>query len=192
MRTRMGIGLLFVGLLGLGAFDLISWVRSPAPVAHTIVMDAYGPRFSVSSLDGMADIVAVVEPIGPGVEHWNNAANTPWIAPSGTGVLAMVVTDQQVVVIRAIRGTAESEVLSVRVAGGTVGDTDVHVEDEPAFAAGQDYLVFLERVQAPTQEGFDDVISPVAQGQGVFAAMPGGLLVNSAGETTVLPAGVAD
>jgi hypothetical protein len=91
----------------------------------------------------------------------------------------MIYNDQTVEVLRVLKGDTPSQ-LTIRNVGGTVGTVEFVLEGLRPLSAGSQYVVYLERVQAPTREGTESAISFVAQGQGLFELTDSGF-VNSAG-----------
>lgn len=159
---------------------LASVARSPM---REIYIEASGPEYSLAELTARADLIALVRPTGQRIEHWNNAGNTEWKAPAHSGVVPLIVGDDSVAVIKVYQGTAGA-MLSMRTIGGIADGVRMVFEDQHRLEAGAEYIVFLEEVDWPTAEGFDRVLAPVAEGQGVFASNRGGGFVNSAALAT--------
>lgn len=75
--------------------------------------------------------------------------------------------------IRAWKGAEPGDILTVRGIGGTAGGVHLHFDGMDELEPGATYLLFLRRVDWPTREGVDqDVLTPVAHGQGVFRQGP--------------------
>lgn len=168
-------------------FFLVTGVQSlstaPRPVRE-IVVDASGPSYSLEELTDRADVIALVRATGRRSEHWNNRANREWQAPRDSGVAPLIVRDELVLVIDIYRGEGQrgdgNPELALRTIGGTVGDTRMVFADLAALEPGSDYIVFLEQVEWPTQEGSESVLAPVAEGQGVFVSDGAGAYSNAA------------
>lgn len=130
-----------------------------------IVASALPPALTVDQLMEGATIIAVVEPTGNDFVHWNNASNTRW--ESDTPGRALIYNDQEVRVERVLKGKAP-DILTIRNIGGVVGDTRYEIEDLEPLVPGKQYVVLLAEYSTPTQDGFEQAISFVAQGQGIF------------------------
>lgn len=72
-------------------------------------------------------------------------------------------------------------VVDIRLVGGTTGDIRMIFDDLQPLEAGTSYVIFLERMEWPTQEGFETVLAPVAEGLGIFRPAGGGGYRNAAG-----------
>lgn len=154
----------------------------PAAQEHVVVAPISPLRFSLQDLSRAADVIATVRPTGRDRVHWNNQTNTRWTSPDK--LLPMIYNDQEVVVIDQLRGAAPHRLI-VRNIGGVVGNTRFEIEDLDPLEPAHLYLVFLEFVDTPTQEGSERALSFVARHQGIFVETQG-LFVNGAA-LAVLP-----
>lgn len=136
----------------------------PLVGAHHYVALSVSVPMTVDDLTRAAEIVAVVRPTGKSDVHWNNASNTAWTSDT---LRAMIYNDQEVDVIRVLRGKTPPT-LTIRNIGGTVGDTTFELSGLEPLKSGQEYLVFLEGVATPTETGTEWALSFVAQQRGVF------------------------
>jgi hypothetical protein len=68
-----------------------------------------------------------------------------------------------------LKGSAEA-VHTIKQVGGRLGDENYRIEGVPAFAVGQDYIVFLYGVSG---DGFSSPVG-LSQGQFLIRASPGG------------------
>lgn len=159
-RAILPLGLAFALAIAINAS-----AGRPDQARHHIVATALPPTLTVDQLMEGATIIAIVEPTGNDYVHWNNAANTRW--ESDMPGRAMIYNDQEVRVVRVLKGTAP-ETLVIRNIGGVVGDTRYEVEDLESLSAGKQYVVLLAEYPTPTQEGVELAVSFVAQGQGIF------------------------
>lgn len=177
---------------GLASFALVLAVGLVVVVSLTSTggdrprmnVHALGPEYSLDELWDAAEIVAVVVPTGKQVERWNNSTNTMWEAPKDSGILPMVYRDEEVLVITVLKGLPAS-LLTLRNLGGIADGVEFVYDGLYDLKTGERYLVFLETVQAPTQDGVEQAISFVAQGQGLFSAIGGGFQ-NALGRTLTL------
>lgn len=139
-------------------------------------------EWSIADLTAAAEMIAIVVPTGSSDAHWNNADNSRWESKDPRRV-PMIYNDQVVDVLRVLKGDMPSELI-IRNIGGTVDNVEFVFEGLRPLKAGSQYLVYLERVEAPTDQGFEAAISFVAQGQGLFEFTDGGF-VNAAGLRSV-------
>jgi hypothetical protein len=145
-----------------------------------IYMASSGPAFSVENLEARADVIAVIKPTGSVNEHWNNATNTPWDAPKDSGVVPLIVTDQEVTVATGVRGPVAGDVVRLRTIGGTAAGVHLDFEGVDPLEEQTTYLVFAEWVDWPTQDGFEHVLAPIGESQGLFE-QDGADFINSLG-----------
>lgn len=129
---------------------VISGVVTITPRHEHFMMGGSSPAVSVTELLERADAVAVVRPSSLIGQHWNNAANRKWTSDSAAR-MALIVTDQIVEVAELIKGDLPQAV-TVRLPGGTVGDTTFDSALKP-LEPGQEYLLFLDWTDTPTEEG---------------------------------------
>ena len=159
-RAAVIVALLVVG------FGLLGQLRQQPAVAHNLVMAPVGTLpLTVRQLTAAADIIAVVRPTGNDHVHWNSAQNRQWVPTDERQ--AMIYNDQELTVVRLLRGEAADSII-VRNIGGTVGDSSFEYEGLEALDPAHLYVVFLETVETPTEEGAETALSFVGQGQGVF------------------------
>lgn len=163
-RATLLLGLVFALAVAINAS-----AGQTTRISHRIVVSALYPTLTVDELIEGATIIAVVEPTGNDRVHWNNASNTRW--ESDTAGLAMIYNDQEVRVVRLLRGTAP-KILVIRNIGGVIGDTSYEREDLEPLALGKQYVVLLAEYPTPTEEGVELAISFVEQGQGIFEIGP--------------------
>jgi len=78
-----------------------------------------------------------------------------------------IVTDAVLVVDEGLAGAAAGERVTVRTLGGEVDGIGQRVSGEPWFRAGERYLVFLERLPPPADEGAA-LFRPVGMAQGAL------------------------
>lgn len=160
------------GLVTLGAMALIG--NFFAERQHPLIrVDAAGPQYSVDELWDAAEIVAVVVPTGSQRERWNNASNTIWESVSDSGKLPMIFRDEEVAVVIVLKGNPPGS-LTIRNIGGLADGIQFEYTGLFDLKTTQQYLVFLETVQTPTEEGSEEAISFVAQGQGLWSSLAGG------------------
>lgn len=149
---------------------------------HIIYVNASGSQYTVDELMEQSDAIAIVVATGNAKDHWNNMANAQWSPSPGSGRSALIVRDNELLLVRTLRGSFESGD-SVRTIGGTAAGVQMVFEGEPILRAGKQYILFLQAVDWPTQEGVERVFAPVAEGQGIFSATVGGSYTNAAGIT---------
>ena len=130
-----------------------------------------------------APIVAVIQPTGNESVHWNNATNTPWTSDEATRP-AMIYRDQEVSVIRVLKGSLKSTEW-VRSVGGTVGDTEFVLEGGSHMEPNRAYLVYLGWEDTPTQDGSQRFLGVYGQAGGVFASESNGDWTNELSGVTV-------
>lgn len=165
-----------IGLVVVAAVGLV--LLTSGQERQRIVITATTEQRSIADLTAAAEIIAIVVPTGSNDAHWNNADNSRWESEDSR-IVAMIYNDQTVEVRRVLKGDAPSQ-LTIRNIGGTVDSVEFVLEGLRPLKAGSQYLVYLERVEAPTREGAEAAISFVAQGQGLFELTDSGF-VNSAG-----------
>jgi hypothetical protein len=101
--------------------------------------------------------------------HWNSASNHQWEALEGSGLVPMIVTDQQMRVVRGFRGTSDGDLISVRTIGGTVGAIEFVDVDTQALRASDTYLVFLGRDDWRGQDVIErGIFSPLGGMQAIY------------------------
>lgn|GEM_PF-3364162 len=152
-----------------GGFTLIAvWVAA-RPTATQILFHAFPPRYTADDLIERAAVVALVRPTGVRQSHWNSASNHQWEAPEGSGLVPMIVTDQQMRVVRGFRGTSDGDLISVRTIGGTVGAIEFVDVDTQALRASDTYLVFLGRDDWRGQDVVErGIFSPLGGMQAIY------------------------
>lgn len=166
MKPFLGIAAtLVVGML-------VALSQGPSTVP-LIRVSAVGPPWTVTDLWNEADYVLIVEPTGRQAEHWNNAANTLWEAPDDSGIMPMIVRDEEVTVAAVFKGNSPKS-LTIRNIGGVAGGFAFEYDGLYDLATGGRYLVFLATERWPTQEGFETATGFVANGQGLWAPIAGG------------------
>lgn len=132
---------------------------------HTTRIGATFAAGDIATLVRRSTAIAVVEPTGHFIDHWNNAENAEW---GELGVDSYIYRDSAVRLVRALRGNLPSTI-TVRGLGGTVADVSLEFEaGATEWVAGDQYLVFLEVGEFPTREGSEPFWTPVRLGQGVF------------------------
>lgn len=131
------------------------------------------PPWSIDDLWIESDYVLIIEPTGVQREHWNNAENRMWEAPEDSGIMPMIVRDEEVVVRRTLKGDPPAS-MTIRNIGGVAGGFRFEYEGLYDLETGQQYLVFLSTERWPTQEGWESAIGFVLNGQGLFAPVDGG------------------
>lgn len=161
-----------------------TWVGSAGRDRPVIRVDLVAPEYSIADLWNAADMVAIVVPTGGQIERWNNASNTMWEAPEGSGILPMIFRDEDVAIATNLKGDAPGQ-LTIRNIGGTANGVEFVLGGLFDLKPGEQYLVFLEAVDFPTQEGFEQAICFVGQDQGLFQAVGGGFQ-NAAGRTVTI------
>ncbi|HET8570996.1 MAG TPA: hypothetical protein VFN14_03835 [Candidatus Limnocylindria bacterium] len=147
--------------------------------AKVIYVSASGPTYGIDELAARATIVALVQPTDDGTTHWNNDRNTEWWPSPDSGKAALIVRDNHAKVMKSYRGSASE--LSFRTVGGVAGGVEMVFDDGPHLSESQQYIVFLEAVDWPTEDGVDQVLAPVAEGQGIFALNGAGDYENTSG-----------
>ena len=164
------VAVVAVVVLGLG--------KGPQPaVTSHIVASSSGFLYTLDELRTAAEAIVVVQATGNDKVHWNNARNARWESELPGRVL--IYNDQEVRVISTFKGDI-GPLLTVRNIGGTVGSTRYQLEGLEPIQRGVDYLAFLKMFETPTESGFEEAISFVGQGQGLFKAS-GDLFVSSSG-----------
>jgi hypothetical protein len=165
---------------------------STKPIDRYIDIGAVGPLRSVDELSATADVVVLVHHAGVQREHWTSEDNREWTAGAGSGKVPLIVRDEVVTVLRAWKGASPGDELTVRGIGGTADGVHLHFDGMDELRAGGTYLLFLQRVDWPTRDGFDKgVLTPVAHGQGVFSQGAQGLENAASTEITSLDQVVA-
>lgn len=162
--------------LGIGAALVVSLLAalSQRPATMPLMrVSAVGPPWTITELWNEADYVLIVQPTGPQVERWNNAANKLWEASEDSGVMPMIVRDEEVSVVQVLKGTPPKP-LTIRNIGGIADGIRFEYEGLFDLVTGSRYLVFLSSEQWPTQEGFEAATGFVANGQGLWVAAAGG------------------
>lgn len=168
MRAPIALGLLVVAAAAIS-------VPQAAPEStgdhEHILISAFGPQLSLAELTAAAETIAIVVPTARDSVHWNNATNSRWESDD-LAILAMIYNDQTVQVVHLAKGPAASE-LEIRNVGGSVGGVTFTLEGLAALRPGEEYLVYLEQVDTPTEGGPEPALSFVGQGQGVFRLVEG-------------------
>lgn len=166
MKAFLGVGVVL-------AVGLLVVLSQRPPAVPLIRVSAVAPPWTVEDLWNEADYVLIVQPTGRQVEHWNNAANTQWEAPKDSGVMPMIVRDEDVTVARVLKGDSPTS-LTIRNIGGVADGVAFEYDGLFDLATGARYLVFLATERWPTQEGFETATGFVANGQGLWAPVAGG------------------
>ena len=166
--------LLVLALLSAAGVGLVAANKSPA-ADHHIVASTTSARYTIDMLLNSAETIAIVEPTGQDIVHWNSDDNSPWT--SELPGRAMIYNDQEVKVIQLIRGNVP-RMIKIRNIGGIVGNTEYELEGLEALEPGTQYLVFLRSFDTPTSDGFERAVSFVGQNQGIFLASDAGFVSN--------------
>lgn len=155
-----------IGVVGLG-LSLANGVGAAPP--RTISYDATFPSYDIEDLVAAADVVAIVQPTGEKEVHWNNSDNTEWKSETSARG-AYIYRDDELRVLRVVRGQLDEEAITVRGIGGTVEDVHMHFDEQPEWHRDTRYLVFLSREETPTREGTEQMWTIVWIGHGAFEA----------------------
>ncbi len=176
MKTagRIVLPALVLAIVAIGSQQSVSPGRG-----KVIYVSTAGPQYTVEELSARATIVALVRTIDGGAVHWNNEENTEWSPSPNSGKAALIVRDSQAVVLKSFRGNMSE--LSFRTVGGVAAGVEMVFDNGPHLTQGGAYIVFLEDVAWPSQEGSERVFAPIGEGQGIFALSDAGLYENSAG-----------
>ncbi len=137
---------------------------------HQPVTIRIGFTFAKSDLGSLArraDAIALVEPTGKSVEHWNSADNKRW---GDIGSDSFIYRDVEVRVVKVVFGKVPGDTITIRGLGGTADAVRVEFEAGGGdFEPGGQYLVFLAYADFPMKEGTDPSWTAVRLSQGVFA-----------------------
>lgn len=182
----------FLVIMVLGGLSIVTTLAA-ASSTHQPTTITVGMTFAKSdlrSLARLADAIAIVEPTGKVVEHWNSADNRRW---GDIGKDAFIYRDTEVQVRQVVFGIVPSQTIVIRGLGGTADNVRLDFE-----AGGGDlqpdlqYLVFLAHRDFPTKDGMEPSWSAVRLGQGIFSRGPGkwsepiqGLTVNDVDISTL-------
>lgn len=177
MAVSRSLSLRHLIIVAVAIAGLISWGYAAANVRTTepriIEAHAVDKPMSHEEVGARAQVIAVVVPTGKSVVHWSSADNTEWTQPLDTARSPMILRDDDVQVVQAIRGAAVGDVFTVRGAGGTVNAVTYKYDGQTDWDRTTKYLVFLERADTPTKEGFESAWTLVNITQAAFTKKAG-------------------
>lgn len=142
---------------------------------RTLRIDGTFPAYSMRDLAAAAEAIAIVAPTGKSDVHWNSRDNAEW---TGTGVSSRhpyIYRDDEVKVVRSLKGASPQPTMTIRGIGGTIGDVTMQMDGQPEWQVGQRYVVFLRQEKTPTKEGSEVAWTVVWMANGVFADAGSGL-----------------
>jgi hypothetical protein len=143
--------------------DLID-ATAPVPLERVHIGASLGAS-TVKELADLADAIALVEVTGSSEARWNSTSGSRWGEP---GTTSFIYRDTPVSVLRLIRGVAPST-FTLRLVGGVADGVDMDFEaGGPELTVGDQYLVFLERLDFPTQGGSEASWTAVRLAQGMY------------------------
>ncbi len=154
----VGFTLIIVALMG----------ARPGVRRVTVYAGAY-PPISVSELVAKADAIALVRPTGEDSERWNSADGRAWTSDDREHP-AYIYRDEDVTVVKVLRGTLAEGALVVRQVGGEADGVRMHFEDDPDWQPDSTYLAFLREYETPTQTGTERRWTILWQDRGVFSS----------------------
>lgn len=172
-------------LIAAGGAGLVVLPQQPASAPREIHLATSAVAMSKDDFSVRADVIVIARPTQEQSQHWNSTRNEEWVAPDDSGIIPMIVTDAVFAVERTLVGD-HADSVTVRLVGGTVGDIRMTLDGMPNLSSGARIVLFLEEVQWPTAEGFDTVLAPIGEGQGIF--VESGLTWTNAAGLSIAPA----
>jgi hypothetical protein len=149
----------------------MAFVVQAAPL-KVVYIESIGPPYTIDDLLADAEVVAVVRPTGAQADAWNSTDGRHWVAQPGDPGRSLIYSDEQVEVLRALRGSDEA-MMTIRNIGGVSDGYRMVINGLDDLKAGTVYLVFLKQFETPTEAGFEAALSFVGQGHGVFRRVDG-------------------
>jgi len=138
----------------------------------TVIAQGSWAGYRQHELFPYSDIVAIVR-VGSVVQRINAPDNKPW------GEDTKVYHVATVEALRTLKGESPSTITQV---GGQVGDFEYRLVGSSYLEAGETYLVFLDRWQAPERDGTTETTGPIGNPQEVvFVESSPGVYTNLAG-----------
>lgn len=170
-RRLLVSGIAFALLLGGIMYEVgIFGSTASVPIEHIHIAPALGAS-TVKELADLADAIVLVEVKGISEARWNSTDGRRWGEP---GMTSFIYRDTPVSVVRLIRGVAPPA-FSLRLVGGVADGVDMDFEaGGPEVTLGDHYLVFLERLDFPTQGGTEASWTAVRLAQGMYRRVSGG------------------
>lgn len=163
-RRANGV-LVFVGLLSL--IGLAAVVGRPLGVSRVIHYSASYPALTVGDLVAAADLVAVIEPQGAPMVHWNSRDGAEW-TNADEKTPAYIYSDERMKIVNVVIGSLRESSLVLRTPGGSVGPVSMAFDSAPSWKTGGRYLAFLELAQTPSQTGIEPFWSTLWMDRGIF------------------------
>ena len=114
-------------------------------------------RYSLDKLVSISDSVVIAEVIGVSPSRWNTQDGEKPVVNGSDSTSYTIYTDVNVKILEYIKGsssntvdnTVDNTVITVRVLGGTVGQDEQYVEDQPSYNVNEKVLIFLKNDNDP-------------------------------------------
>lgn len=142
--------------------------KTPKPT--TIVPDTQGimEKYSLEKLVSMSDSIV----IGTVLDISSKWSTIDGKKPANVGSNDFIYTDVDIKSGEYLKNPSNAEIITVRVLGGTVGQDNSDVEDQPSFKTGEKILIFLKEDSDPRTKdigGKHLVVAGLIQGKIVIS-----------------------
>lgn len=139
---------------------------------------------AVEDLAAAADAVAIIEPQGSALVHWNSIDGREWTSGDAERP-AYIYSDERVDIVDVLAGTLTDKSLVLRTPGGRVDDVTMTFENAPTWQTGGRYLVFLDLAETPAEAGVESFWSILWMDRGLFRSDVGGAWRNDAARLVI-------
>ncbi len=169
IRSAVLAALSIVALVSAGVF---AFENAEPQFSKVIAIDGLFPPITIEDLEEAADAIVILTATGKKNTHWNSANGRVWTSDDDRHP-AYIYRDEQVNVIRVLRGSITPGSVGLRQYGGVADGVKMIFGEDRVLEPGRQYLAFLDIDQTPTELGVESRWTIVRMGDGLFDRLEG-------------------